>query len=119
MDFDITGLDHVQLGMPAGREADAERFYCDVLGFKRVPKPPALEKRVGFWFEKGSVKAHLGLAPEFRPVRKAHPALLVTGFDEFLRKACLSWHRCSTGQGHARSASLLRRGPFRQQHRNH
>ena len=83
MDFAITGLDHVQLAMPPGADAEkqAERFYCSLLGFERVPKPPALAKRGGCWFIQGPVKLHLGIDAEFRPVRKAHPALVIRGFD--------------------------------------
>ena len=36
----ITGLDHLQLAMPAGREEDADAFDRDLLGFDVVPKPP-------------------------------------------------------------------------------
>ena len=43
----------------------------------RSPKPPELAKRGGAWFENGAVKVHLGVEADFRPARKAHPALLV------------------------------------------
>ena len=39
MGFEIVGLDHVQLAMPPGREAEAEAFYSGLLGLERVPKP--------------------------------------------------------------------------------
>jgi catechol 2,3-dioxygenase-like lactoylglutathione lyase family enzyme len=81
LDFEITELDHVQLAMPPGSEPEAERFYCRVLGFERVPKPPSLAKRGGCWFVKGLVKLHMGIDGDFHPVRKAHPALLIHGFD--------------------------------------
>ncbi|MGO8969911.1 MAG: VOC family protein [Myxococcaceae bacterium] len=81
MEFEITGLDHVQLAIPPGREGDAERFYSGLLGFERVPKPPPLAARGGCWFVRGTVKLHLGIDPEFRPARKVHPGLLVAGFD--------------------------------------
>ncbi len=42
MEFEIIALDHVQVAMPPDREADAERFYCGLLGFERIPKPPAV-----------------------------------------------------------------------------
>ena len=73
----ITALDHVQLAMPAGRETDARAFYEGVLGIPEVQKPPNLAKRGGCWFERGMVKIHLGIETDFRPARKAHPALLV------------------------------------------
>ena len=70
-------IDHVQLAMPPGGEAAAEAFYCDVLGLPRVPKPPLLAARGGCWFESATVKLQLGVEADFRPARKAHPALLV------------------------------------------
>lgn len=73
----VTAIDHVQLAMPAGGEAAAQDFYEGLLGLRRVPKPPHLERRGGCWFENDSVKIHLGVDPEFHPARKAHPALLV------------------------------------------
>jgi catechol 2,3-dioxygenase-like lactoylglutathione lyase family enzyme len=73
----ITAIDHVQLAMPAGREADARAFYQDVLGIPEVAKPPHLASRGGCWFERDAVKIHLGVETDFHPARKAHPALLV------------------------------------------
>jgi catechol 2,3-dioxygenase-like lactoylglutathione lyase family enzyme len=73
----IEGIDHVQLAMPAGREEAAREFYCRLLGIPEVPKPPELAKRGGAWFEKSEVRIHLGVDPDFRPARKAHPGLRV------------------------------------------
>ncbi len=63
--------------MPAGREDDAVRFYEGVLGISQIPKPAHLAVRGGCWFEQGDLKIHLGVDSDFRPARKAHPALLV------------------------------------------
>ena len=73
----IQGIEHVQLAMPPGREAEAREFYCRLLGLAEIPKPAALAQRGGVWFQTGSVKIHLGVEADFRPARKAHPALLV------------------------------------------
>lgn len=73
----ILGVEHVQLAMPAGREPEAREFYSRLLGVPEVAKPEELAKRGGAWFENGSVKIHLGVEADFRPARKAHPALLV------------------------------------------
>lgn len=73
----VSKLDHVQLAMPPGREDEATAFYEGVLGIPRVPKPPHLAVRGGCWFESGALKVHLGVDPDFRPARKAHPAFLV------------------------------------------
>jgi ubiquinone/menaquinone biosynthesis C-methylase UbiE len=74
----VTGLDHVQLAMPRGSEERARAFYGGVLGMPEVPKPAALAARGGVWFRCGPQMLHLGVADEFRPQRKAHPALLVS-----------------------------------------
>jgi catechol 2,3-dioxygenase-like lactoylglutathione lyase family enzyme len=81
-------IDHVQLAMPSGSEAEAraEEFFVDILGLERVPKPPQLAARGGCWFERGTVKIHLGVEEEFRPARKAHPALVVSGLEELCRR---------------------------------
>ena len=74
----VDGLDHVQLAMPAGREAEARAFYASLLGITEVPKPPHLAARGGCWFENDKVKIHLGVEHDFRAAKKAHPALLVS-----------------------------------------
>ena len=73
----IVGLDHIQLAMPPGRESEARAFYEGVLGLPEVPKPANLAVRGGVWFERRSVRIHLGIEKDFRPAKKAHPALLV------------------------------------------
>ena len=74
----VYGIDHVQLAMPAGGEQLARQFYGSILGLAEIPKPPNLAARGGAWFRCGSLQLHLGVEPEFRPAKKAHPALLVT-----------------------------------------
>ena len=82
----VLAIDHVQLAIPAGGEVTARHFYRDVLGFREVPKPEALANRGGCWFEAGAVVLHLGVDPEFRPARKAHPALLVADVRWFAER---------------------------------
>jgi catechol 2,3-dioxygenase-like lactoylglutathione lyase family enzyme len=82
----ILAIHHVQLAMPRGGEADARAFYVDVLGFREVTKPPHLAARGGAWFTTGSVHLHLGVEDDFRPARKAHPALLVTSLSPLLER---------------------------------
>ncbi len=87
----VYAIEHVQLAMPAGEEDKARSFYGAVLGIEEVPKPPHLAKRGGLWFEEGSLKIHLGVEADFRPAKKAHPALLVEGLDDLIeecRRAC-------------------------------
>jgi catechol 2,3-dioxygenase-like lactoylglutathione lyase family enzyme len=80
---EILGLDHVQLAMPAGQEDAARRFYCGVLGLVEDPKPANLAARGGVWFRGGALRLHLGVDPDFRAARKAHPAILVRGLAGF------------------------------------
>ena len=80
----LVALDHVQLAMPAGREAEAEAFYGRLLGMTVVPKPEPLASRGGRWFRSGVVQVHLGVDPDFRPARKAHPALVVDDLDALI-----------------------------------
>jgi len=84
--YPFTAIDHVQLDMPAGAEDTARSFYRDILGMSEIPKPPELAKRGGCWFESGSVQIHLGVEADFRPARKAHPALRCADYDELTIK---------------------------------
>ena len=78
--------------MPAGGEEAARRFYGDVLGFEEVPKPAALAGRGGAWFRSGGVHLHLGVEPDFRPARKAHPALRVEGLTALIVRCVNAGH---------------------------
>ena len=82
----VVAIDHVQLAMPAGGEAQARAFYRDALGITEIPKPPHLAKRGGCWFERGELKIHLGVEADFRAARKAHPALRVEGLKALTEK---------------------------------
>jgi catechol 2,3-dioxygenase-like lactoylglutathione lyase family enzyme len=77
--FRVVALDHVQLAMPPGNEDRADQFYAGILGLDRQVKPEPLASRGGCWFSNGDVSVHLGVEAEFRPARKAHPALVVRG----------------------------------------
>jgi catechol 2,3-dioxygenase-like lactoylglutathione lyase family enzyme len=74
----VYGIDHVQVSIPAGGEPQARRFYGEILGLDEIPKPPNLAARGGAWFQCGALQLHLGVESEFRPARRAHPALLVS-----------------------------------------
>lgn len=82
----VLGIDHVQLAMPAGpdAEASADRFYGEVLGLAPVARPVALAGRGGRWYRAAAQQVHLGVDERFRPATKAHPGLLVAGFDGLL-----------------------------------
>ena len=82
----IVALEHVQLAMPEGGEAQARRFYGELLGIPELPKPPHLAVRGGCWFEQGPLKVHLGAEKAFQPARKAHPAFIVEDLPAFKAK---------------------------------
>ena len=79
----VIGLDHVQLAMPPGREDDARRFYV---------------ARGGAWFEDGGTRVHLGVDPDFRPARKAHPGLLVTQLRDLVARLREAGHPVVEGE---------------------
>lgn len=72
----ILRIDHVQLAIPPGADAEvkARAFYGELLGLREVPKPEAMRARGGMWFAEG---VHLGVEDGARPSAKAHPALVV------------------------------------------
>jgi catechol 2,3-dioxygenase-like lactoylglutathione lyase family enzyme len=73
----VYGLDHVQLAIPANAETEARQFYGELLGLREIVKPSNLAARGGAWFQCGALQLHLGVEVDFRPAKKAHPALLV------------------------------------------
>ena len=83
--FPFTVIDHVQLAMPPGGEETARRFYRDLMGMAEVPKPEALVKRGGCWFESGAVQVHLGVEKDFHAAKKAHPALRCRDYADFVQ----------------------------------
>jgi|GEM_PF-273387 len=85
-------LDHVQLAMPRGGEDRARVFWRDLLGLRDVPRPAELAGRPWLWFERGAVRVHVGVEEDFRPARKAHPALAVSGYDALLARLAAAGH---------------------------
>jgi catechol 2,3-dioxygenase-like lactoylglutathione lyase family enzyme len=94
MGYEITGIHHVQLAMPAEEEEAGRAFYGDLLGLPEVPKPSALAPRGGLWFRSGALEVHLGVEREgFTPARKAHPAFLVRGLDSLRERLDAAGYR--------------------------
>jgi catechol 2,3-dioxygenase-like lactoylglutathione lyase family enzyme len=95
MPIQVAAFDHVQLAIPPGGEEEAEGFYCGLLGFTVLPKPEPLASRGGRWFvADAAVQLHVGVEEDFRPARKAHPALRVDDFDSLVRRledSSLTW----------------------------
>jgi catechol 2,3-dioxygenase-like lactoylglutathione lyase family enzyme len=74
-------LDPVQLAMPKDGEDRARAFYGGVLGLEEVSSPAPVRAGGGLRFRSGSVEVHLGVEPDFRTARRAHPALPVDDLD--------------------------------------
>ena len=51
----IAGINHVQIAMPRGAEAEVRRFYGELLGLREIPKPAPIAIRGGAWFEVASL----------------------------------------------------------------
>ena len=94
----ILSIDHVQIAMPVGEEEKARAFYIRVLGFTEIPKPPELAKRGGVWFQSGNAQFHLGVEPDFRPARKAHPAFVVEDLSSILTAIRTAGYETDTSQ---------------------
>ncbi|KIL41516.1 glyoxalase [Gordoniibacillus kamchatkensis] len=77
MSYQFIGIDHVQLAAPAGSEAEARRFYGELLGLTEVDKPSALRARGGVWFQAGQHQLHIGIQDDHEGAPKAHPAFHV------------------------------------------
>ncbi len=92
-------IHHVQLACPAGSEDSSRAFYSGALGLAEVAKPPALAARGGCWFRGHGVELHLGVEVDFRPARKAHPALLVSGIDEWAARLTTAGYPASFDDG--------------------
>ncbi len=75
--IEVVSIDHIQLSMPPGGEAEARSFYVEILGLREIAKPPELAGRGGCWFVGPNAAIHLAPEEGFRPHSKAHPALVV------------------------------------------
>lgn len=94
----LLSIDHIQIAMPAGKEAAARAFYAGLLGCAEIPKPASLAGRGGAWFQSGSIQLHLGVETEFRPARKAHPAFLVPDLESLIAKIREAGYETDTTQ---------------------
>jgi catechol 2,3-dioxygenase-like lactoylglutathione lyase family enzyme len=79
--MNVFAIDHVLVAAPAGCEDDARRFYGTLLGLEEIAKPDPLRARGGVWFAVGAQQLHVGVAEDFAPARKAHPAFGASDLD--------------------------------------
>src|SRR3546814_20286934 len=71
MDFALA-IDHVQIAMPVGGEAQVRAFFGVLRGLAELPKPPDMAARGGCWFALGDRQLHRGVEADFRAAKKAH-----------------------------------------------
>jgi len=75
----IICLHHAQITVPAGQEAAAREFYCNVMGLSEIEKPKALQARGGLWLRVGDLQVHIGTETGGdRSATKSHLAYQVT-----------------------------------------
>jgi catechol 2,3-dioxygenase-like lactoylglutathione lyase family enzyme len=49
----IKRIQHVSIGIEAGREAEARRFYGEILGLREKPRPVGLKHMPLIWYDVG------------------------------------------------------------------
>jgi catechol 2,3-dioxygenase-like lactoylglutathione lyase family enzyme len=82
----ITGIDHVQITIPAQAEETARAFYCRLLGLPEIEKPGSLKERGGFWLQVGDRQVHVGVEENVvRHSTKAHIAYAVSDLEGWRR----------------------------------
>lgn len=84
--------------MPRGREDEARSFYAGTLGMTEIPKPENLARRGGAWFRSGAAEVHLGVEDDFRPAKKAHPALLVDDLETIAGRCSAAGYAVTTDE---------------------
>lgn len=79
-------IDHIQLAAPPDCEEAARTFFVDLLGMRELPKPAALQGKGGCWFRLDDANIHIGVESDFRPAKKAHPAMAVEDLDALAKR---------------------------------
>ncbi|HEX5706390.1 MAG TPA: VOC family protein [Pyrinomonadaceae bacterium] len=76
MRINFTRINHVQVCIPRGAEADARDFYGRLLGLREIPKPSELRESGGVWFEMADIQLHVSVEDELARTKR-HPAFEV------------------------------------------
>lgn len=87
MKINFKRINHVQLTIRKGDEAQARDFYGGLLGLEEIEKPEALRVRGGLWFQMGNIELHLGVET-YQGESKRHPAFEVenlAAISEYLK----------------------------------
>jgi catechol 2,3-dioxygenase-like lactoylglutathione lyase family enzyme len=78
----VIDIDHVQIAAPKACEAEARRFFGELLGLIEIQKPEPLRERGGCWFKVGSRQLHIGVEDPFQSAAKAHPAFAIRDVEK-------------------------------------
>ena len=76
------GIHHVSINV--NDVADPERFYCDVLGLEKLPRPDL--GFAGAWLRTGQQEVHLLGKSSGAPLPEQHYAFLINDADELLQR---------------------------------
>jgi uncharacterized protein YhfF/catechol 2,3-dioxygenase-like lactoylglutathione lyase family enzyme len=82
-------LNHIQLCIPKGEEAQARVFYSEILGLKEIQKPETLLANGGLWYEIADIQLHIGTEDMSSNKSKRHPAFEVENLSlvvDYLKK---------------------------------
>ena len=78
---------HIEITVPPDRQAEAEEFYIDFMGFARLEKPESLSHRGGFWARLDNLDLHVGIEGGFdRNRTKVHLAYEVRDLEAWRAK---------------------------------
>ena len=80
----VVRLDHVNVTTPSELEADVLRWYEEVIGLERLPKP-AGTRDAGGWFRVGDQEVHVSI-DEHNPPEAAHFGLVVDDFAALVER---------------------------------
>lgn len=94
----VLGIDHVQIAVPQGREAECRAFYLDVLGLPEIERPELAAGRSILWVQAGPHEMHFRPDPNFAPAEFAHPGLLVDDIDELAKRVSSAGFEVNTQQ---------------------
>jgi catechol 2,3-dioxygenase-like lactoylglutathione lyase family enzyme len=86
----IIGVNHAQVNVPSDKLAEAEAFYVEFLGMKKIRRPEVFTSD-GIWLNAGKFELHIGAEDNVERKTRAHLAYEVTDI--------LAWRNRVTEKG--------------------
>jgi catechol 2,3-dioxygenase-like lactoylglutathione lyase family enzyme len=81
----ITGVNHVQVNVPADKLEESRAFYVGFLGMKEIARPTCFQS-AGIWLNAGAFEIHIGLEDGIDRITRAHVAYEVNDIRAWRRK---------------------------------